>query len=740
MNPRIVYTKTDEAPALATASLLPIIKIFTNIAGIEVEVKNISLSARILAAFPEILEKNQLVSDDLDQLASLVRNPEANIIKLPNISASVTQLQDAILELQGKGFRLPEYPEYPETDKEYSIKKRYDKIKGSAVNPVLREGNSDRRVPAAVKKYAVNHPHTMGKWSSDSKTCVASMTEGDFYGSEQSVLIEAPGSVRVELEQNSGGKSILKESIDLEEGEILDSAVMSVKTLRQFIKDQIVSAKNQGLLFSVHLKATMMKISDPVIFGHVVSVFFEDVFNKYKDTFRQLGVNPNNGIGDLLVKVNTLPLKEKETILAALEAGFKMQPDLAMVNIEKGITNLHVSNNVIIDASMPAAIRSSGKMWGPNGKLQDILALIPDRSYAGIYQETINFCKKNGAFDPRSMGSVSNVGLMARKAEEYGSHDKTFVIANSGIVRIIDSVGAVLMEQKVEKGDIFRMCQVKDEPIRDWVKLAVTRAESTGLPAVFWLDDKRAHDLQVIKKVKKYLLLHDINKLDIKIMSPNEAIVFSLQRTKEGRDTISVTGNILRDYLTDLFPIMELGSSSKMLSIVPLMNGGGLFETGAGGTAPALAAQFFYKNYLEWDSLGEYLALAVSLEYFGKNTGNKKALILSETLNGATEVFLENNRSPSGAVNEIDCRGSHYYLTLYWAQFLAAQNKDIELKTLFAGLADKLAENEKEIIDELLSVQGDSVDLDGNYLPDPDLLNRAMRPSGTFNRILETIA
>jgi len=739
MKPQIIYTLTDEAPALATISLFPIIKTFTKTAGIEVEMKDLSLSSRILSAFPHFLDRNQIATDDLEKLGELVKSPEANIIKLPNISASLTQLKNAVRELQEKGFKLPDYPEDPGSDRERDVKKRYDKIKGSAVNPVLREGNSDRRVPLAVKKYAMKHPHVMGQWSSDSKTHVASMTAGDFYGSEKSVVMEATGYVRVELEQNSGKISILKERIDLEEGEIVDSAVMSVKALRQFIKNQINEAKDVELLFSIHLKATMMKISDPVIFGHVVSVFFEDVFNEYKEIFNQLGVNPNNGIGDLLAKIENLSLKKREGILTALEDCYKKQPDLAMVNFEKDITNLNFSNKVIIDASMPAAIRNSGKMQGPNGKLQDILALIPDRSYAGIYQATIDFCKQNGAFDPQTMGSVSNVGLMAGKAEEYGSHDKTFVIDASGTVRIIDESGDILMEQKVEDGDIFRMCQVKDEPIRDWVKLAVDRARKTSLPTVFWLDNKRAHDAQVIEKVKRYLPLHDINNLNITIMSPNEAIRFSLQRMKDGKDAISVTGNILRDYLTDLFPILELGSSSKMLSIVPLMNGGGLFETGAGGTAPVLVSQFFRENHLEWDSLGEYLALAVSLEYFGNNYKNNKALILSKTLNSAIEVFLENNKSPSPNVNEIDCRGSHYYLTLYWAQSLAEQNMDTELKELFLPLSESLISHEEQIMKEFIIVQGKPVELDGYYLPDPDLLSKVMRPSITFNKILDSV-
>ena len=740
MNPKIIYTKTDEAPALATGSLLPVIRAFTKAADIDVEIKDISLGGRIIASFPEFLRKEQRISDDLAELGELVKKPEANIIKLPNISAAVPQLKAAIKELQDKGFKLPVYPEDPKSEKDRELKNRYDRIKGSAVNPVLREGNSDRRAPAAVKKYAMNHPHIMGEWSSDSKTHVASMSTGDFYGSEQSVVFSSEGNVRAELVQDSGERIVLKDKITLRKGEVLDSAVMSVKSLKAFIKEQITEAKKQGLLFSVHLKATMMKISDPIIFGHVVSVFFEDVFLKYSKQFESLGIDANHGMGDLLKKLENMSESEKNEVLLAIDRCYKKQPDLAMINSGEGITNLHVPSDVIIDASMPAAIRSSGKMWGPDGRLADMLALIPDRSYAGIYQETIKFCKKHGAFDPRTMGNVANVGLMAQKAEEYGSHDKTFQIVSRGTVQVIDESGTILMEQKVEKGDIFRMCQVKDAPVRDWVKLAVGRARATGVPAVFWLDSNRAHDIKIIEKVKEYLLLHDTVGLDISIMSPAEATRLSLQRMKEGKDTISVSGNVLRDYLTDLFPILELGTSAKMLSIVPLMNGGGLFETGAGGSAPKHVQQFLEEGHLRWDSLGEFLALSVSLEHLGNNFHNEKALILAEFLNKATEVFLENNKSPSRKVNELDNRGSHFYLTLYWAQALAEQNKEADLKAAFLPLAEVLLSNEGKILNELIEAQGKPVELNGYYCPDPELLARAMRPSTTFNEILDSLS
>ncbi|RLD32126.1 MAG: NADP-dependent isocitrate dehydrogenase [Bacteroidetes bacterium] len=739
MNPKIIYTKTDEAPALATASFFPVIEGFVKTAGIDVITKDISLSGRIISVFPEFLEDNQKLPDDLSELGDLVRAPEANIIKLPNISASVSQLQAAVKELQGKGFNLPDYPESPENNKDKELKARYDKIKGSAVNPVLREGNSDRRAPTAVKKYAMNHPHSMGEWSSSSKTMVTSMSYGDFYGSEKSVVFTTSDIVRAELVRESGERTVLKNKISVLEGEILDASVMSVKALSQFIKDQIAEAKKQDLLFSVHLKATMMKVSDPVIFGHVVSVFFEDVFLQYSDLIESIGFNPNNGVGDLISKLENLSESDRNVVIQALDECYKKQPDLAMVNSDKGITNLHVPSDIIIDASMPAAIRASGKMWNSAGEMQDMLALVPDRSYAGIYQETIDFCKKYGAFDPRTMGNVSNVGLMAQKAEEYGSHDKTFQIESNGVVQVIDGSGTVLMEQKVEEGDIFRMCQVKDEPVRDWVKLAVNRAGTTGLPTVFWLDSKRAHDLQIIKKVKEYLPLNDINGLDIRIMSPKDATQFSLQRIKEGKDTVSVTGNVLRDYLTDLFPILELGTSAKMLSIVPLMNGGGLFETGAGGSAPKHVQQFVEEGHLRWDSLGEFLALAVSLEHLGNSFNNNKALVLAETLNSATELFLENNKSPSRKVKELDNRGSHFYLTLYWAQALAKQNKDTNLKEIFLPLSIALLSNKDKVVNELLEVQDNPVELNGYYFPDPDLLAKAMRPSDTFNKILESI-
>ena len=737
MNPKIIYTITDEAPALATASLLPVIRAFAKTAGIDVTTKDISLSCRIISAFPEFLTDTQRLSNDLAELGEMVKKPDTNIIKLPNISASISQLQAAVKELQSMGFNLPDYPESPEDDNSRDIKNRYDKIKGSAVNPVLREGNSDRRAPAAVKKYAMNHPHSMGVWSADSKTHVASMSSGDFYGSEQSVVFLSGDNIRAELLTESGDRIVLNDNIILQKGEILDSAVMSSNALREFIKEQIPKAKKEALLFSVHLKATMMKVSDPIIFGHVVSVFFEDVFLKYSDQFESIGFDPNNGIGDLITKLNKLSKSDGDEILQAIDDCYKTQPNLAMVNSDKGITNLHVPSDVIIDASMPAAIRSSGRMWGADGELHDMLAIIPDRSYAGIYQETIEFCKKHGAFNPRTMGNVSNVGLMAQKAEEYGSHDKTFQIEVNGTVQVIDKSGNLIMEQKVEVGDIFRMCQVKDDPIRDWVKLAVKRAGTTGLPTVFWLDNKRSHDRQIIMKVEEYLLLHDTDGMDIRIMSPEDATRFSLQRIKDGKDTVSVSGNVLRDYLTDLFPILELGTSAKMLSIVPLMNGGGLFETGAGGSAPKHVQQFVSEGHLRWDSLGEFLALAVSLEHLGNSFDNNKALVLAETLNTATELFLENNKSPSRKVKELDNRGSHFYLTLYWAQALAEQDNDAGLKGVFLPLAETLLENEDKILNELIEAQGKPVELKGYYWPDSELLVQAMRPSDTFNRILD---
>ena len=740
MNPKIIYTKTDEAPALATGSFLPIIRSFTKTAGIEVEIRDISLAARILAVFPEYLTDEQKVSDALGELGELVKDPEANIIKLPNISASIPQIQGAVKELQEKGYLLPDYPETPASDEERAIKAKYDKVKGSAVNPVLREGNSDRRAPGAVKNYAKKHPHSMGEWRSDSKTHVASMTEGDFYGTEKSVIIPKATAAKVVLTTGSGAETVLKDSIPLLQGEVLDSAVMSRTALRKFLTGQIEDAKNQEVLLSVHLKATMMKVSDPIIFGHVVSVFFEEVFSKYEEKFQALGINPNNGLGDLIAKVETLPMEERVEILTAVQTCMEHRPELAMVNSDRGITNLHVPSDVIIDASMPAAIRSSGQMWGPDGKLKDTKAIIPDRSYAGVYQESIDFCKENGAFDPRTMGNVSNVGLMAQKAEEYGSHDKTFQIPASGTVKVTDSEGNLLMEQKVEEGDIFRMCQVKDGPIRDWVKLAVKRARATGNPAVFWLDPARAHDSRLIEKVNEYLPLQDTEGLDIRILDPRTATKLSMERMKEGKDTISVSGNVLRDYLTDLFPILELGTSAKMLSIVPLMNGGGLFETGAGGSAPKHVQQFTEEGHLRWDSLGEFLALAVSLEHLGGARDNAKALVLAETLDQATGLFLENNKSPSRKVKEIDNRGSHFYLTLYWARALAEQNRDEDLKKVFTPLAKELGAQEEVIAGELLASQGTPVDLGGYYLPDTEKLERAMRPSTTFNNALKNFS
>ncbi len=740
MSQNIIYTKTDEAPALATASLLPIIKTFAKTAGIDVETRDISLAGRILAVFPEYLTEEQRVPDSLGELSETVNRPDANIIKLPNISASVAQLQTAVKELQKKGYALPDYPESPANETEKAVKAKYDKVKGSAVNPVLREGNSDRRAPKAVKNFAMNHPHSMGEWSKESKTHVASMNSGDFYETEKSLTLPAVTSARVVLHQLDGGETVLKESISLLKDEILDSAVMSRRDLRSFLAEQIKETKQQDILFSVHLKATMMKVSDPIIFGHVVSVFFEEVFEKYREDFNTLGINPDNGLADLLTKVETLPAEKRDEILKEINTCMEQQPQLAMVNSDKGITNLHVPSDVIIDASMPAAIRSSGKMWGPDGQLKDTKAIIPDRCYAGVYQETIDFCKENGAFDPRTMGDVSNVGLMAQKAEEYGSHDKTFLIPAAGTVKISDDQGKLLMEQHVEEGDIFRMCQVKDAPVQDWVKLAIERARATRNPAIFWLDPAREHDSRLIEKVKLYLPLHDTEGLDIRILSPREATKLSLERMKEGKDTISITGNVLRDYLTDLFPILELGTSAKMLSIVPLMNGGGLFETGAGGSAPKHVQQFVGEGHLRWDSLGEFLALAVSFEHLGVKFDNPKALVLAETLDQATERFLETQKSPSRKVNEIDNRGSHFYLTLYWAQTLANQDKDEDLKKIFTPLAEELSIKEREINKELLSAQGSPVDLGGYYMPDAKLLNEAMRPSSTFNKALSIIS
>ncbi|MTI24735.1 NADP-dependent isocitrate dehydrogenase, partial [Fulvivirga kasyanovii] len=737
--PKILYTKTDEAPALATHSLLPIVKAFTNSAGVVVETRDISLAGRILAIFPEKLADAQRISDDLAELGEIAKTPEANIVKLPNISASIPQLKAAIKELQNQGYNIPNYPDEPQTAEEKDIKAKYDKIKGSAVNPVLREGNSDRRAPKAVKEYAKKHPHSMGKWSADSKSHVASMTGGDFYGSEKSVTIKKEGDVKIEFFGDDGSNITLKEKTALLEGEVIDAAVMSKAALRSFLEEQKEDAKKQGILFSLHLKATMMKVSDPIIFGHAVTVFFAPVFEKHKETLAEIGVDENNGFGDLLGGIQKLSEDKRKQIEADIEACYQNGPGLAMVNSDKGITNLHVPSDVIVDASMPAMIRTSGQMWNAEGKQQDTKAIIPDRSYAGVYQETIDFCKKNGAFDPSTMGSVSNVGLMAQKAEEYGSHDKTFEIPAKGTVKVTDASGSILLEHKVEEGDIWRMCQTKDAPICDWVKLAVNRAKATGSPAVFWLDRNRAHDVQLIEKVERYLKDYDTSDLEIHIMSPVEATRFSLERIKEGKDTISVTGNVLRDYLTDLFPILELGTSAKMLSIVPLMQGGGLFETGAGGSAPKHVQQFVEEGHLRWDSLGEFLALAVSLEHLGETFNNDRAKVLAEALDKATGQFLEKDKSPSRKVNELDNRGSHYYLALYWAQALAEQGKDAELQTIFSKIAQKLADNEQKIIDELNAAQGSPVDIGGYYNPNHEKVSRAMRPSATLNEIIESI-
>ncbi|GIJ94510.1 isocitrate dehydrogenase, NADP-dependent [Capnocytophaga stomatis] len=732
----IIYTKTDEAPFLATHSLLPIIQRFTKSSGIDFQLKDISLAGRILANFPDFLKKEQQVEDALTELGKLATQPEANIIKLPNISASVPQLVAAIKELQSKGYDLPDYPEEPKTEAEKLIKARYDKVKGSAVNPVLREGNSDRRAPKAVKNYAKKHPHSMGAWSKDSQTQVATMSEGDFYHSEKSVTMEKPDNVKIELTTTSGEKIILKEKTVLQEGEIIDAAVMSKKALLEFLKQQVQLAKDKGVLFSLHMKATMMKVSDPIIFGHTVRTFFADVFEKHADTFKKIGIDANNGFGDVIAKIANLEASEKEKIEKDIETALENAPALAMVNSDKGITNLHVPSDVIIDASMPAMIRNSGKMWNAKGETQDTLAVIPDSSYAGVYKEVIKFCKENGAFDPTTMGTVPNVGLMAQKAEEYGSHDKTFEIPQNGVVNVIGEDGTVYLSQNVEVGDIWRMCQVKDAPVQDWVKLAVSRAKATQTPAIFWLDEKRAHDAELIKKVTKYLANHDTNGLEIKILSPEEATLFTLKRLVKGEDTISVTGNVLRDYLTDLFPILELGTSAKMLSIVPLMNGGGLFETGAGGSAPKHVEQFLGENYLRWDSLGEFLALEVSLEHLANTFNNPKALILANTLGEATEKVLENDKSPQRKLGQLDNRGSHFYLALYWAEALASQTKDTDLAKEFAPVAKQLKDNEERIVSELAQVQGKNITINGYYFPDEEKTYAAMQPSNTFNKIL----
>lgn len=739
-NSTIIWTITDEAPALATYSLLPIVQAFSSAAGISVETRDISLAGRILAVFPEFLTDAQRQADDLAELGELANRPDANIIKLPNISASVPQLKAAIKELQDKGFALPDYPEEPKTDAEKDVKARYDKIKGSAVNPVLREGNSDRRAPLSVKNYARKNPHSMGAWSKDSKSHVAHMSHGDFYGSEQSVTVADAGAVKIQLVKADGSVQVLKEKTSLKAGEVIDAAVMSKAALRDFLAREIADAKAQGVLFSVHLKATMMKVSDPIMFGHVVTVFFKDVFEKHAATLATLGVDVNNGFGDLLSKIQQLPDAERAAIEADIQAVYANQPGLAMVNSDKGITNLNVPSDVIIDASMPAAIRSSGQMWNAQGKLQDTKFTIPDRCYAGVYQETINFCKANGAFDPRTMGSVPNVGLMAQKAEEYGSHDKTFEIPAAGTVQVLDLQGAVLMSHAVEAGDIWRMCQTKDAPIQDWVKLAVNRARLSNTPAVFWLDSNRAHDAQIIQKVQTYLKQYDLTGLDIQIMSPEAATRFSLERMKAGQDTISVTGNVLRDYLTDLFPILELGTSAKMLSIVPLMNGGGLFETGAGGSAPKHVEQFVEENHLRWDSLGEFLALAASLEHLSVVTGNASAKVLADALDAATGLFLDNNKSPTRKVGQLDNRGSHFYLAMYWAQALAAQTVDASLATRFAPVAKAMTEQEQTIVHELNSVQARAVDIGGYYRPDFAKASAALRPSATLNQAIALLS
>ncbi len=736
---KIIYTKTDEAPALATYSLLPIIQAYASKAGVEVETRDISLAGRIIANFPDYLTEDQKISDALAELGELAKTPEANIIKLPNISASIPQLVAAIKELQSQGYNLPDYPAEPKDDKEKEIKERYDKIKGSAVNPVLREGNSDRRAPRAVKEYARKNPHSMGAWSADSKTHVSSMSEGDFYGSEKSVTINGATSIKIEFVGADGSKSTLKDSFALQDGEIIDAAVMSMKALQQFIEKEVEDAKAQGVLFSLHMKATMMKVSDPIIFGAAVKVFYKEIFDKYAQEFEELGVDTNNGLGDVYQKIQQLADDKKAQIEADIQALYSNKPDLAMVNSDKGITNLHVPSDVIIDASMPAMIRTSGQMWNAEGNQQDTKAVIPDRSYAGVYQETIEFCKKNGAFDPTTMGSVPNVGLMAQKAEEYGSHDKTFQIKSAGKVQAVDADGNVLLEQSVEEGDIFRMCQVKDAPIQDWVKLAVKRARETQNPAVFWLDENRGHDTELIKKVNTYLKDHDTSGLEIHIMSPVEATKFSLERIKEGKDTISVTGNVLRDYLTDLFPILELGTSAKMLSIVPLMNGGGLFETGAGGSAPKHVQQFVAEGHLRWDSLGEFLALAVSFEHLANVNDNKRAKVLADTLDAATGKFLETGKSPSRKAGEIDNRGSHFYLAMYWAEALAQQTEDSDLQKVFGKVAEEMKSNEDKIMDELNSAQCQPVDIGGYYSPDFNKTSSAMRASTTLNLIIDNI-
>jgi len=738
-NDKIIYTLTDEAPALATYSLLPIVQAFTKAAGCVVETRDISLASRILAQFPDRLAKGQAVGDDLKELGEIAKAPDANIIKLPNISASVPQLQGAIKELQKQGYDVPDYPEDPRSEAEKVVRAKYAKVLGSAVNPVLREGNSDRRVAASVKQYAKKHPHSMGRWSKDSKTHVASMGGGDFYSSEQSAVVQRAQKLKIELTSNRGEKTVLKDGVSVKEGDVIAASAMNRRALRDFFAKQIADAKAKGLLLSLHLKATMMKVSDPIMFGHAVEVFYQDVFTKHAEELKQLGVEPNNGIGDLYAKIKALPEAKRAAIEADLKAQYETRPELAMVDSSKGITNLHVPSDVIIDASMPAAIRSSGQMWGPDGKLHDMKAMIPDRCYAGIYQEVIDDCRKNGAFDVPTMGNVSNVGLMAQAAEEYGSHDKTFEIPVNGTVRVLDAEGKALMEHRVEQGDIWRMCRTIDLPIRDWVKLAVNRARATGQPAIFWLDENRAYDRSLIDKVGRYLRDHDTNGLDIRIMSPVNAIHATLKRVRDGVDTISVTGNVLRDYLTDLFPILELGTSAKMLSIVPLLAGGGLYETGAGGSAPKHVQQFLQENYLRWDSLGEFLALAVSIEDYGTKTGNAGAIVMAEALDAANGRFLEADKSPSRAVGGIDNRGSHFYLAMYWARALADQTKDQALRARFGKVAATLEESEQKIVAELIGVQGKPVDIGGYYHPNAELTAKAMRPSITLNTILAAV-
>ncbi len=738
--PKILYTLTDEAPALATYSFLPIVQAFTKSAGVQVETRDISLSGRILANFSDFLNEDQKIEDALAELGNLAKTPQANIVKLPNISASIPQLKAAIKELQEQGYALPDYPDEPSNDEQKAIQGRYDKIKGSAVNPVLREGNSDRRAPKAVKAYAQKHPHSMGAWTSNSKSHVASMSDGDFYSSEKSMTMPKVDDLKIVLKGSAGNEKVLKSSLPVQEGEVIDFSRMSISALNEFLAKEKADAQASGVLFSLHMKATMMKVSDPIIFGHAVKVFFAPVFEKFGDKLEALGVDVNNGFGDLLKKIEELPASEKEEIEAAISSCYAEGPDLAMVNSDLGITNLHVPSDVIIDASMPAMIRTSGQMWNKEGNAQDAKAIIPDRSYSGVYQATIDFCKENGALDPSTMGSVPNVGLMAQKAEEYGSHDKTFEAPFEGTIEVRDSAGQVLISHDVEEGDIWRMCQTKDAPIKDWVKLAVTRARLSETPAVFWLDENRAHDRELIAKVNQYLPDHDTNGLELHIMAPVDATKFSLERIAKGEDTISVTGNVLRDYLTDLFPILEVGTSAKMLSIVPLMNGGGLFETGAGGSAPKHVQQFVSEGHLRWDSLGEFLALAVSLEHLGRMYSNEEAILLAKTLDAATGKWLDNNKAPARKVGKLDNRGSHFYLALYWAEELAAQSENTELKDKFGPVFQALSSQESEIVSELNGAQGVSQDIGGYFKPDPNKASQAMRPSETLNKVIETLA